>query len=78
MHQAREMGRTAGTEISGVDPAAFARSLGAEGFSVESSDEIIPALEEAVSSEAVSLVDVATDPDLITPTARLSEMPGNS
>ncbi len=72
MHQAREMGRLAGTEIGNVDLASLARSLGAEGFSVESSDELIPALEAAVSSEAVSLVDIATDPDLITPTARMS------
>jgi acetolactate synthase-1/2/3 large subunit len=74
MHQAREMGRLAGTGIGNVDLASFARSLGAEGFSVKSPDEIIPALEEAVSSESVSLVDIATDPDLITPTARLSGM----
>ncbi len=74
MHQAREMGRLAGTEIGNVDIAAFARSLGAEGFSVKRPDEIVSALEEAVSSESVSLVDVATDPDLITPTARLSGM----
>lgn len=74
MHQAREMGRTAGTEIGNVDLASFARSLGAEGFSVESSDELVPALEAAVASRAVSLVDIMTDPDLITPTARLSEM----
>ncbi|CAN5486149.1 MAG: thiamine pyrophosphate-binding protein [Actinomycetota bacterium] len=74
MHQARGMGRLAGTEIGNVDLASFARSLGAEGFSVENSDELIPALEAAVSSEGVSLVDIVTDPDLITPTARLSEM----
>lgn len=72
MHQAREMGRFAGTEIGNVDLAAFARSLGAEGLSVGKPDELVPALEEAVSSESVSLVDIATDPDLITPTARLS------
>jgi acetolactate synthase I/II/III large subunit len=75
MHQAREMGRLAGTQISGVDLASFARSLGAEGFSATSPDQIIPALEEAIASESVCLVDITTDPDLITPTARLSGMP---
>lgn len=77
MHQAREMGRMAGTGISGVDLAAFARSLGAEGFSVTEPDGLVPALEAAVASRAVSLVDVVTDPDLITPTARLSGLFGD-
>jgi hypothetical protein len=33
----------------------------------------VPALKEALASETVALVDVATDPDIISPSARLSE-----
>ncbi len=74
MHQARDTGRTSGSEIGPVDLAGFARSLGAEGFTVTDPEEIEPTLRDAVSHEGVSLVDVATDPDLISPTARLSEL----
>lgn len=74
MHQARDVGRTAGSDIGAVDLAGFARSLGAEGYSVEDPEDLQPALREAVAHEGVSLVDVVTDPDLITPTSRLSEL----
>jgi acetolactate synthase I/II/III large subunit len=74
MHQARDVGRTAGSEIGAVDLAGFARSLGAEGFTVADPADLEGALREAVAHEGVSLVDVVTDPDLISPTARLSEL----
>jgi acetolactate synthase-1/2/3 large subunit len=76
MHQARELGRTAGTEIGEVDLASYARSLGAEGYTVRDPRELVPALEGALASEAVALVDVVTDPDIISPSARLSELVG--
>ena len=76
MHQVREMGRTAGTEIGEVDLAGYARSLGAEGFTVREPHELAPTLAKALSSEATTLVDVVTDPDLINPTSRLSELAG--
>jgi acetolactate synthase I/II/III large subunit len=74
MHQKRDLGRTAGIEIGEVDLAGYARSLGAEGHTVRDPDELAPALQAAVASDAVSLVDVVTDPDVISPTARLSEL----
>ena len=77
MHQARELGRTAGTEIGDVDLASYARSLGAEGYTVRDPDELVPALKGALASEAVALVDVVTDPDIISPSTRLSELAGN-
>jgi acetolactate synthase-1/2/3 large subunit len=76
MHQARELGRTAGTEIGDVDLASYARSLGAEGYTVRDPGELVPALEGALASETVALVDVVTDPDIISPSARLSELAG--
>jgi thiamine pyrophosphate-dependent acetolactate synthase large subunit-like protein len=41
---------------------------------VRESEELTATLEKALASEATSLVDVVTDPDLINPTARLSEL----
>jgi len=74
MHQARHIGRAAGTEIGHVDLAGYARSLGAAGRMVREPEDLVPALEEAFASGSVSLVDVVTDPDAITPSARLSEL----
>jgi acetolactate synthase I/II/III large subunit len=76
MHQRRELGRTAGVEIGEVDLAGYARSLGAAGYSVNEPDELTPALESALTSGTAALVDVVTDPDLISPSARLSEFAG--
>jgi acetolactate synthase I/II/III large subunit len=77
MHQARELGRTAGTEIGEVDLASYARSLGGIGYTVRDSGDLVPAFESALASDAVALVDVVTDPDLISPSARLSEIIAN-
>jgi acetolactate synthase-1/2/3 large subunit len=74
MHQARDLGRTAGTDIGEVDLALYARSLGADGYAVRESDDLAPALDEALASQTVALVDVVTDPDLISPSVRLSEL----
>jgi acetolactate synthase-1/2/3 large subunit len=74
MHQQRDIGRTAGVEIGEVDLAGYARSLGAEGHTVRDPDDLAPALKAATASDAVSLIDVVTDPDVISPTARLSEL----
>ncbi len=74
MHQARDVGRTAGSEIGPVDLAGFARSLGATGHTVTDPGDLEGALRDAVADEGVSLVDVVTDADLITPTTRLSEL----
>ena len=74
MHQKRDIGRMSGVEIGEVDLAGYARSLGAEGYTVRDPGELVPALQTAVASDAVSLLDVVTDPDVISPTARLSEL----
>ena len=74
MHQKRDLGRMAGVEIGAVDLAGYARSLGAEGHTVRDPEELAPALQAAAASEAVSLVDVVTDPDVISPMAKLSEL----
>ena len=67
MHQAREIERTAGVEIGDVDLA---------GYAVCGPDKLVPTLETALASDAVTLVDVVTD--LISPSARLSELAGET
>jgi acetolactate synthase-1/2/3 large subunit len=74
MHQKRDLGRMAGVQIGEVDLAGYARSLGAEGHTVREPEKLGPALQAASASGGISLVDVLTDPDLISPTARLSEL----
>jgi acetolactate synthase I/II/III large subunit len=76
MHQKRDLGRTAGVEIGEVDLAGYARSLGADGYTVRNPEELAPALEAALASDTVALLDVVTDPDIISPSARLSELAG--
>jgi acetolactate synthase I/II/III large subunit len=78
MHQAREVGRTAGIEIGEVDLAAYARSLGATGYAVRDPEDLAPALSEALDSGSVALVDVLTDPDVISPSALLSDLVPNA
>ena len=74
MHQMRSMGRTAGTEIGQIDLATYASSLGAQGWSVSDEDDLDEVLRESLEAEGPALVEVVTDPDLITPTSRLSEL----
>ena len=74
MHQQRDLGRMAGVEIGEVDLAGFARSLGAEGHTVREPEDLAPALRAAASSDAVTLLDVVTDPDVISPSTKLSDL----
>ncbi|MFD6952682.1 thiamine pyrophosphate-binding protein [Nocardiopsis sp. TSRI0078] len=77
MHQARELGRIAGTRISGpLDLAGFARSLGARGATVHTREELEKALAESVEADLPTLVDVRTDPEVISPSATLSGLLG--
>jgi acetolactate synthase-1/2/3 large subunit len=74
MHQAQAYGRTAGIDISPVDLAGYARGLGAVGFTVNSADEIHETVRQALNCGAPALVDIRTDPDIISPTARMSTL----
>lgn len=74
LHQARRYGRTAGCDIGDFDGAAYARSMGAQGISVSQPSELGDAFAAAASSESVTVLDVSIDPDLISPTARLSDV----
>jgi acetolactate synthase-1/2/3 large subunit len=78
MHQKQALGRTAGVEIGEVDLAGYARSLGAEGHTVRDPDGLAPALEAALAADTVTLLDVLTDPDIISPSTTLSEIVSES
>lgn len=74
MHQARAVGRLAGVDISPVDIAGVTRGLGGSASTVDAEADLKEALQEAVHTPGPSVVEVITDPDLINPSQRLSEL----
>jgi acetolactate synthase-1/2/3 large subunit len=76
MHQARSFGRLAGVGIGGpsLDLSTWARGLGATGVLVHSAEELGDAVSDALASGAPSLIDVPTEPDVISPQASLSTL----
>lgn len=76
MHQARRFpGRISATRIDGPDFAALAQSFGAHAMRVETTDAFAPALEAALAACTPALLELIVDPDQITPTVRLSDVP---
>ncbi len=66
MHQERTYpGRVSGTALGPVDFAMFARSLGAHGERVSDNSEFAPALERALALGTPALIEVITDPEMI-------------
>lgn len=75
LHQARKLGRTAATDISGpLDLAGFARSFGARGETVHTRAELTKALTESLDSTLPTLLDVRVDPDVISLSDSLSDL----
>lgn len=74
MHQVRELGRPTGVDIGTVDLAGMARSLGAEGISVNDTADLEPALRRALECGRPAVVDVACDPNAIAPRLSLSDL----
>jgi acetolactate synthase I/II/III large subunit len=74
MHQAQYKKRLAGVDIGRVDLTGFARSLGADAVRVDAIGDFGDALNAAMNSGKVNLIEVRTEPDLIAPGRRLSEM----
>src|SRR5699024_914205 len=61
--------------ISGpLDLAGYARSLGAQGATVHTREELVKALSESVTADLPTLVDVRTDPGVISPSATLGDL----
>jgi acetolactate synthase-1/2/3 large subunit len=69
LHQARRLGRTAAVDIGDVDLAAFAGALGAHAVTVDGSDQLDGALQDALgdSSGRPRVVVVRVDPEVLSP-----------
>ena len=67
MHQEREHPeRVVGTDLVNPDFAALARAYGGHGETVTRTDEFIPAFERAVATGKAALIELKTDPELVT------------
>ena len=72
MHQARDFpGRQSGTALTNPDFAAYARSFGAFGITVERTEDFAAAFTDAREAGVPALICVKTDPDEISPGRRL-------
>jgi acetolactate synthase-1/2/3 large subunit len=75
MHQERTYpGRVSGTALANPDFAALARSYGAHGDTVRSTDAFAPAFERARAARRPALLHVLLDPRALTPNATLDAL----
>jgi acetolactate synthase-1/2/3 large subunit len=75
MHQERDYpGRTVGTDLGNPDFTALAESFGALGFRVERPEAFLPALKEALAADRPVVIEVVTDPEVISVAATISEL----
>jgi acetolactate synthase I/II/III large subunit len=74
MHQARTHGRLSGVSLGAIDFAAWARTFGAVGYTVESPEQLEPTISRALNHQRATVIDVRTDPDVIEPDVRLSAL----
>jgi acetolactate synthase-1/2/3 large subunit len=58
---------TSACQFSPVDHAAVARACGLKGVRIENAADYLPALKEALASNATTLIDVVTDPEAYPP-----------
>ncbi|MEV6896996.1 thiamine pyrophosphate-dependent enzyme [Amycolatopsis sp. NPDC051372] len=74
MHQARAHGRLSGVTIPLTDFASWARGLGAAGYTVDDREELEAIVASALVRQRPCVIDVRTDPDVVTPDVRLSTL----
>jgi acetolactate synthase-1/2/3 large subunit len=75
MHQEKHYpGRVSGTDLRNPDFAAYARSFGALGETVEDTAQFAPAMERCMASGKVALIEVRIDPQAITPNTTLERI----
>jgi len=75
MHQERLYpGRVSGTDLDNPDFAAFARSFGCHGETVERTEDVEAAFERAVESGLPAVVALRVDPEGISPRWTISEL----
>ncbi|MEX3956137.1 thiamine pyrophosphate-binding protein [Trinickia sp. EG282A] len=75
MHQERHYpGRPHGTGLTNPDFAAFARSFGAHGETVERTADFLPAFERAIESGLPALIEIRVPQEVSTPNATLEQI----
>jgi acetolactate synthase-1/2/3 large subunit len=75
MHQEREYpNRVIGTTLVNPDFAAYARSFGAEGVTIEATKDFAPAFRRALTADRPVLIELKLDPEAISPRKTLSEI----
>ncbi len=75
MHQEREYpNRVIGTTLINPDFAAYARSFGAEGLTVEAQQDFAPAFRQALATNKPVVIELKLDPEAISPRKTLSEI----
>jgi acetolactate synthase-1/2/3 large subunit len=75
MHQERHYpGREVGTALRNPDFAALARAYGGHGETVLATDDFVPAFERARASGKPAIIEVALDPEAITPSQSLTQI----
>ncbi len=75
MHQEREYpGRVSATALDNPDFAALARAYGGHGETVKATAEFGPAFERARASGKPAIIEIALDPEAITPSRTLTEI----
>ena len=75
MHQERLYpGRVVGTDLVNPDFAAYAKSFGAYGETVERTEDVEGAFERAVESGGPALLELRVDPEAISPRATISDL----
>jgi acetolactate synthase-1/2/3 large subunit len=75
MHQEREYPRrVVGTTLVNPDFAAYARSFGAVGYTVDMSDDYAPALRSALQDNKPAIIELKIDPEAISPRKTLTEI----
>ncbi len=75
MHQeTRHPGRVSGTDLVNPDFAAFARSFGANGEIVETTEQFIPAFERALAAKQATLIEIRVGSDSFGPDTSISAL----
>jgi acetolactate synthase I/II/III large subunit len=75
MHQERHYpNRVHGTGLTNPDFAAFARSFGAHGETVERTEDFLPALERSLAAKRAALIEIRMLQEASTPGATLEQI----
>lgn len=73
LHQVKSNRPMSAVDIGAVDFAGWARSLGAAGHTVDTRDQLEPAIRSALAEDRPCVLDVRIDPDVLTADARLAD-----